>query len=165
MKQSAFTIVELIIVVVVIGILATVTLMSYGSVKKSAVLAKVQTDLAAINDGIKIYHAKKGQYPAVPGGASCVDPTGFASLPFAEYIDNVPTAPCTHDNNYYDSYMYASDPGGTGYKLIHFRPSSITAVKDQIPHELRDPENYNNAPEGTWGYWTDNFKTWQPGIP
>lgn len=161
MKHSGFTIVELIIVVIVIGILATVTLTSYRSVQQSATLAKVQTDLSAINDGIQIYKAKKGHYPLNGWVYSCQYPDTFQTL-VGEYIDSVPQAPCTGPGATDDSWLYMGDGTGSGYKLIHHKPTSIAPVKDQIPTELRDPVSYGSSPGGTWGFWTEDFSGWSP---
>lgn len=158
MKQSAFTIVELIIVVAVIGILATITLVSYRSVQQSASLAKVQTDLAAINDGIKIFQAKNGSYPVQSSPlASCANHGVFTGV-VGDYIDTVPPAPCTSASNSNDTWMYWSD--GADYKLIHIRPASIEAIKDQIPSELRDTRYTSNSPTGSWGYWSPGAVNW-----
>lgn len=159
--KRGFTIVELIIVIVVIAILATLTVMSYRSVQRGAVLSKAMTDLSAINDGIKVYHAKKGHYPRNGWIYSCQNPTAFTTL-VGEYIDTVPQAPCKGPANTDDSWLYMGDAGGTGYKLIHHNPTSIAAVKEQIPSELRDPVHYADSPGGTWGFWTPAFSGWTP---
>lgn len=156
MKQRGFTIVELIIVIVVIAILASLTVIAYRSVQRGAVLSKTIADLSAINDGVKIYQAKKGSYPISPGSTwiySCNNFAGFSGV-VGEYIDTVPQAPCTAGSSTNDSWVYRSN--GTDYKLIHVNPSTA-AVKDQVPAELRDTRY---AASGTWGFWSSGASGW-----
>lgn len=154
--KRGFTIVELIIVIVVIGILATLTVMSYRSVQRGAVLSKAMTDLSAINDGIKIYHAKNGKYPSVSGWVTyCDNQAQFTSL-LGVYIDKVPAAPCGSSSYGVDSWAYWT--WGDDYKLIHNNPVSIQSVKDQIPSELRDPVRFST--DGSWGFWSSGASGW-----
>ena len=56
-KQSqpqGFTIVELLIVIVVIGILAAITIVAFNGVRDRSQWARVQSELASINKAIKI---------------------------------------------------------------------------------------------------------------
>lgn len=61
--HSGFTIVELLIVVVVIGILATVTVAAYGGVQGRSHDAAVRSDLSNMAKKIKIYAIENGTYP------------------------------------------------------------------------------------------------------
>lgn len=62
-KHRGFTIVELLVVVVVIGILAAITLLSFGSVSQSAVLASLKSDLINASNQIRMYYAENESYP------------------------------------------------------------------------------------------------------
>lgn len=61
--SAGFTIVELAIVIVVIGILASITLVVYSGVKDRAILATATNDLARAYDEIKVFKMKHGAYP------------------------------------------------------------------------------------------------------
>lgn len=65
MKNSkGFTIVELLIVIVVIGILAAIVIVAFNGVQSSARLASVKSDLAGMAKQMELYKAKNnGQYP------------------------------------------------------------------------------------------------------
>lgn len=63
-KTSAFTIVELLIVIVIIGILAAITLISYRGITQRAGEASLQADLSNASKKIKLYQADHGFYPA-----------------------------------------------------------------------------------------------------
>jgi prepilin-type N-terminal cleavage/methylation domain-containing protein len=51
-KQTGFTIVELLIVIVIIGILAAITIVAYNGIQERARQQKIQTDLTAIEKAI-----------------------------------------------------------------------------------------------------------------
>lgn len=63
-KQTGFTIVELLIVIVVIGILAAITIVAYNGVKDKAVNSQVQSALAQVDQKVLAYAATHSdQYP------------------------------------------------------------------------------------------------------
>lgn len=61
--NKGFTIVELIVVIVVIAILASITLVSYGGITKQAVESSLQSDLANASTKLKMYQVVNGSYP------------------------------------------------------------------------------------------------------
>src|SRR5665647_197053 len=69
-KQRGFTIVELLIVIVVIGILAAITIVAYSNIQGRARDAKRQTDLSAIQQGLELYYVDNGGYPNCSGGTN-----------------------------------------------------------------------------------------------
>lgn len=66
-RQKGFTIVELLVVIVIIGILAAITVVAYNGIQNRANDTAVQSDLEMMAKKIKLYNADKGVYPA--GGA------------------------------------------------------------------------------------------------
>ncbi len=69
MKRSisnlkAFTIVELLVVIVVIGILAAITIVSYSGVANKAITASIKNDLDNNLKMLKMYHIDHGYYPS-----------------------------------------------------------------------------------------------------
>lgn len=61
--QKAFTIIELLIVIVIIGILVAITAVSYNGIVAGANEAVVQSDLASLKQQLEIYRIKNGRYP------------------------------------------------------------------------------------------------------
>lgn len=58
-----FTVVELLVVIVVIGIIASITVFSYRGVQTRANDGAVQDDLKKLGDALNIYNGEKGRYP------------------------------------------------------------------------------------------------------
>jgi prepilin-type N-terminal cleavage/methylation domain-containing protein len=62
--NQGFTIVELLVVIIVIGILAAITMVSYSGITTRANTAVVQSDLDNIARRLEMYKIDNGQYPA-----------------------------------------------------------------------------------------------------
>jgi len=69
-RQSGFTIVELLIVIVVIGILAAVTVVAYQGMRSKAEASKTTVAIDAYKKALLMYKADVGTYPAA--GAMCL---------------------------------------------------------------------------------------------
>ena len=63
-KSSGFTIVELLVVIVVIGILAAITIVSYTGISGKADQASLQSDLSNAKKRLAIFYTDNGAYPA-----------------------------------------------------------------------------------------------------
>ncbi|MDO8302161.1 MAG: prepilin-type N-terminal cleavage/methylation domain-containing protein, partial [Sedimentisphaerales bacterium] len=61
---KGFTIVELLIVIVVIGILAAITIVAYNGVQQRAKVATVTSDLSGAARQLAIHEVDAGSYPA-----------------------------------------------------------------------------------------------------
>jgi len=64
-KQEGFTIVELLIVIVVIGILAALVITTFSGIQQKARDTERQTDINAIHGQVEAYYAQEGAYPAL----------------------------------------------------------------------------------------------------
>lgn len=63
-KNKAFTVVELIVVIVVLGILATLTVVYYQGTREAAYNSQITSGVRAYYDAIKSYKLAKGAYPS-----------------------------------------------------------------------------------------------------
>jgi len=73
LKHQGFTIVELLVVIVIIGILAAITIVGYGAVTSGANDAALKNDLTKLADAIKL-KSLDGQ--AIPNGGATSSNTG-----------------------------------------------------------------------------------------
>ena len=64
-RQSGFTIVELLIVIVIIGILATLVIVTFSGVQQRARDSERKTDINAIAGQLEAFYATKGYYPTM----------------------------------------------------------------------------------------------------
>lgn len=70
--KSGFTIVELLIVIVVIGILAAITIVSYNGIQTRAQNTQRINELKTWQKIFEAYRAQEGQYPAMADGGYCL---------------------------------------------------------------------------------------------
>lgn len=97
MKQTkSFTVIEILIVVSIVTILATLGFSTYSSVQKKARDARRTSDLEIIRAGIEQYRSNNNDYPtalpypAVAGNEGLCDPTGCTD---GVYLGKIPTDP------------------------------------------------------------------------
>ncbi len=62
-KKNGFTMIELLVVIVIIGILSTIGLGSFMSSQQKARDSRRKTDLRAISDALELYYNDFGKYP------------------------------------------------------------------------------------------------------
>ena len=63
MNQRGFATLEVILMVMVIGILASIAVPRFNNVTTAANTAKIQSDLATIDTALAIYYMEQGSYP------------------------------------------------------------------------------------------------------
>jgi len=79
-KQSGFTIVELLIVIVVIGILAGLVITTFSGIQQKARDTERETDIKAIHGQIEAFWAQKGYYPSLADMNNRTATTGFVAV-------------------------------------------------------------------------------------
>ena len=62
-SDSGFTIVELLVVIVVIGILAAITIVTYTGISQKAIASSLQSDLTNASTQLKMYLTENSAYP------------------------------------------------------------------------------------------------------
>lgn len=136
--RRGFTIVELLIVIVVIGILAAITVVAYNGIQQRAQDSRRLSDLKNIEKALELYQVDNGKYPlatgSVGGTTQCISSPGWNcwaggsdtnSLLPAKYMANIPIDPANKDvnacagptGNTTRLYGYRVKPDGSGYML------------------------------------------------
>lgn len=95
--HSAFTLVELLVVISIIAILMGLSLFGLMGARESSRDGRRKADLEAIRSGLEIYKSDQGEYPTTLGTSL----TGGGNT----YISSVPVDPVSTDR----SYRYSSD--------------------------------------------------------
>lgn len=117
MKQTSrgFTIVELLVVIVVIGILVSVTVVAFTGVQKRARDSQRLSDVAVIVKALELYKLAKGEYPPVLTGVPVYWGWNMSSagaqyflpqLVSEKIINKVPLDPINNLNETNDGYGY-----------------------------------------------------------
>lgn len=73
--KKAFTVVELLIVVIVIAIISVLAIVSYSGITEKARISSLQSDLSAGAKKLKLYYSQYGSYP------TSLDSNGCPALP------------------------------------------------------------------------------------
>ena len=110
-NKKAFTLIEITVVIIIVGILACIAIASYLSIMKQ------QAAIAAENNLITIYNAQKNYYFTTGNGAYCVPTTANTNLCTSLNSGSYPiNSTTTLGLNITDSYFnYACvDPNGNG---------------------------------------------------
>jgi type II secretion system protein G len=111
--NKGFTLVELLVVVGIIGILATLLMANFIGVRQRARDAQRKSDIRQIQSALELYRSDIGSYPAaLPVCGSSL--TG--GTPVNTYMQKVPCDPS--GSTYYNSGSYRyTGSGGTTYTL------------------------------------------------
>jgi prepilin-type N-terminal cleavage/methylation domain-containing protein len=64
-KDGGFTVIELLIVIVVIGILAAIVISTYSGIQVKEHNSKRQTDIVAIQTQLEAFYSQNGYYPSL----------------------------------------------------------------------------------------------------
>ena len=99
-KQAGFTIVELLIVIVVIGILAAITIVAFNGIQQRARDVARTSDIVAVQKALEIYRVDKGYYPTVGTDNSGYDLSTLATALVPTYIAKIPSEPKSGSMNY-----------------------------------------------------------------
>lgn len=116
-KNRGFTIVELLIVIVVIGILVAIVIVAYSGVTNKANQSAAKGNASAVQKVVEAYNADKGTYPA--DAAAIAAATGLtAKVPGNVTVDT--TVPTGTDPDKKGAHIFykanaASDGGCVAY--------------------------------------------------
>lgn len=132
--QTGFTIVELLIVIVVIGILAAITIVSYNGIQGRAQDSRRVSDVTNLRDALELYKIQNNAFPAVTSANT--DSSGWeVSYKNNSFIPALRTSgvlnadlldPINNDTYFYRYYKYAAaqyscDPAKGEYFVLQIK--------------------------------------------
>jgi len=104
--KKGFTIIELLVAIVVIGILATITVVSYNGIQQRARDAQRDSDVTRLKIAIEKYHSEKSQYPRVCPVDYISCPVGLLATELSPYLDAIPHSPAYKRGSLGGDYAY-----------------------------------------------------------
>lgn len=110
-RQSGFTIVELLIVIVVIAILAAITIVAYNGIQQRARDSDRTADITAVQKALELYRVDNGNYPSVGTDNTGYNLSTLAAALIPTYISSLPNDPNTSLTNY--QYVRGSVASGS----------------------------------------------------
>ncbi len=141
-KQSGFTIVELLIIVIVIGILTAVTIIAYNGVQQKATDVSLRSDLTGASKQLKLYQVDNGSFPTnndCSGGVAPLPPKiclkSSKGNSYSSYTANNSVLPQT--------FSLQAVQGGLNYVITE---STIPTVVVGSPPSLTSPTATNISP-------------------
>lgn len=127
--EAGFTLVEIMVVVVIIGLLATVVVLNVLPSQDRARIEKARADIGRIEQAIEMFRLDMGRYPTTDEGLEVLvtapaDPRLAARFPDGGYINRLPEDPWggqyqymfPGENGRFDVWSLGADarPGGEG---------------------------------------------------
>ena len=90
--KRGFTVIELLVVIVVIGILTSITIVTYSSIQQRSRDSRRDSDTTQIKIAIEKFHSDKSMYPASCGdNVGC--PISSLAVELSSYLKSVPHDP------------------------------------------------------------------------
>lgn len=156
-SKSGFTIVELLVVIVVIGILAAISIVSYSGITNRAKVASIQSDLASASKQLKVFYVDNGVYPATISTNCAVSPTTTTNLCFKPSMGNDFTStPYSRPTD--QSFILTVTNGALVYHITE--DSAPTAGIYVIPSLATiDPANWIAVGTQVWARYNSNVGT------
>jgi len=116
-NESGFTLIEIMLVVIIIGILAGMVVPNFVGRSREARIKAAQGDIATLGTSLNLFELDKGRYPSslselVTGDRKYIDGTGVPKDPWG------------------NEYVYKA--AGDGYTLKSRGPDGIEGTEDDV---------------------------------
>jgi general secretion pathway protein G len=126
-NQDGFTLIEIMVVILILGLLATIVVQSLRGAADKAKRTKAQADISEIKTALDRFYLDNGFYPTSDQGLAALvtAPTNGRAVPNYEsggYIEKLPTDP------WGNQYIYQSD--GNTYTLKSYGPDGVESADD-----------------------------------
>lgn len=156
-KQKGFTIVELLIVIVVIGILAAITIVAYNGIQARANDARTRSAVSQIEKAIQLFYLNTGKPPI--GGTTSTGAVVNNTCPGSSFADGFVgkgISACTLENllisdNQISSTFIPSLPpnkfyGATaGYAFMFYQCGAVANNRYSLYWYLESPSSQDTA--------------------
>lgn len=147
-KESGFTIVELLVVIVIIGILAALALNTFGSAPARARDTTRQTDVNSVATQLEAYYVDNSFYPTETQMTSDVDTItalldGVSEDAITDEDGDIFVAGTTVSND--EEYAYDALPDGCDNSATECEEFVLTAFQEEADSNITE-ESLNKVP-------------------
>jgi prepilin-type N-terminal cleavage/methylation domain-containing protein len=146
LNKSGFTIVELLVVIVVIGILAAITIVTYSGITNKATVASLTSDLDNASKLLKLDQVTNMNYPANLAAANGGRGITASSGTTYQYVVNNNISP--------QSFCLAATKNSQTYKTTESFAPALGDCTNYLPVLYLDANNPASYP-GSGTNWTD----------
>ena len=143
-RQLGFTLLELLIVIVIIGILALIIVPGLASGPKRARDAQRKSDMRAVKNALETYYNDKNTYPT-PASGTNGSTTYFANLSSVLVPDFLPSVPADPTAGSATGYVYGVNSTTTATKYVI--EANLESTTDSQINDKNGAAGYN----GTYG--------------
>jgi prepilin-type N-terminal cleavage/methylation domain-containing protein len=131
--KRGFTLIEILVVVAIISILASVVLVGLGPTQQSGRDARRLSDLREVQNALELYFSKCGYYPGPTVSGSCgstpwSQTSKWADLTAAITGSNIGVSTVPNDPSAGHTYYYGTPSGGASYILAATLENSNNSV-------------------------------------
>lgn len=152
-RHKAFTLVELLIVIAIIGVLAAISVMGYRVIRAKAQDAKRKADLRLIAHALEAYALDHGDlYPFSRYNGrtleyiTSISKTAGGTLVKGQYIDNISQDPVTNGGYKYTSGCLETNPSCTGGEYYILEATLSDGTYYQLAMDNKGSLSYNAPP-------------------
>jgi len=115
-SNRGFTIIELLVVIVVIGILAAISIIAYTGISQRAIDVKLKSDLTNASQQLKLFQVENSAYPIT---ISCEIPDSTANKCITASSDNSYTAYTSDNSSNPQTFTLDAKNGNTTYRITN----------------------------------------------
>jgi len=150
-SESGFTLIELMVVILIIGLLATIVVQNLGGAVDKSKRIKAEADISAFKTALDRYYLDNGSYPTTDQGLQALvtsPSTGKVPVDYPDggYIEKIPSDPWNNP------YVYQSD--GNSYVLKSYGADGVeggTGKNADIDGSSAGSGNNDNSANNTTG--------------
>lgn len=134
-QQKGFTLLEIMVVIVILGLLASFIVPNLMGNKDKADRQKANSDLVALENALDMYRLDNGRYPTAEQGLNA--------------LIEKPTTPPIPRHYPEEGYLrfLPQDPWGNDYRLVTGKRSRVEIISAGPDGEFNTPDDISNVDE------------------